>query len=65
MAVITDEVNANNIETDTIIDLCVNTLNDGFDRVNSMFSLSCKAEKKYPLEQLQEPETAPKKVGEK
>lgn len=58
---IVDEVNANNIETDTIIDLCVNTLNDGFDRVNAMFKLSCKAEKKYPLEQKQEPE----KGGEK
>ena len=62
---IVDEVNANNIETDTIIDLCVKTLNDGFDRVNAMFKLSCKAEKKYPLEQKQEPETAPEKGGEK
>lgn len=62
---IVDEVNANNIETDTIIDLCVNTLNDGFDRVNAMFGLSCRAEKKYPLEQKQEPETAPEKGGEK
>ena len=50
---IVDEVNANNIETDTIIDLCVNTLNDGFRRVNKMFKLSCKAEKKYPLAEQQ------------
>ena len=50
---IVDEVNTNNIETDTIIDLCVNTLNDGFRRVNKMFKLSCKAEKKYPLAEQQ------------
>ena len=47
---IVDEVNANNVETDTIIDLCVRTLNDGFSRVNKMFKLNCKAEKKYPLD---------------
>ena len=46
---IVDEVNANNVETDTIIDLVVNTLNDGFGRVNKMFALNCRAEKKYPL----------------
>lgn len=51
---IVDEVNANNVETDTIIDLCVRTLNTGFDKVNKMFSLSCKAEKKYPLEMEQQ-----------
>ena len=43
-----------NVETDTIIDLCVNTLNDGFQRVNKMFGLSCKAEKKYPLADMQQ-----------
>lgn len=58
---IVDEVNANNVETDTIIDLCVRTLNNGFDKVNKMFSLSCKAEKKYPLEMEQQEE----KDGEK
>ena len=47
---IVDEVNANNVETDTIIDLIVRTLNDGFERVNTMFGLSCKASKKYPFE---------------
>ena len=46
---IVDEVNANNVETDTLIDLMVNTLNDGFSRVNEMFGLSCKASKKYPF----------------
>lgn len=58
---IVDEVNANNVETDTIIDLCVRTLNNGFDKVNKMFSLSCRAEKKYPLEMEQQEE----KDGEK
>lgn len=53
---IVDEVNANNVETDTIIDLCVRTLNNGFDKVNKMFGLSCKAEKKYPLELEQQEE---------
>lgn len=46
---IVDEVNANNVETDTLIDLMVNSLNDGFTRVNKMFGLSCKARKKYPF----------------
>ena len=47
---IVDEVNANNVETDTIIDLIVRTLNDGFARVNAMFGLNCRASKKYPLD---------------
>ena len=46
---IIDEVNANNVETDTLIDLMVNTLTDSFSRVNKMFGLSCRASKKYPL----------------
>lgn len=44
---IVDEVNANNIETDTLLDLFVTTLNEGFAQANSMFNLQCKAEKKY------------------
>lgn len=59
---IVDEVNANNVETDTIIDLCVRTLNDGFKRVNKMFSLDCKAEKKYPLN-METGEQEPEKEG--
>lgn len=46
---IVDEVNANNIETDTILDLIVETLNDGFSRVNARYSLNCSASKKYPV----------------
>lgn len=46
---IVDEVNANNVETDTLLDLMVRTLNDGFARVNKMFDLKCQARKKYPV----------------
>lgn len=46
---IVDEVDANNVETDTLLDLMVSTLNDGFTRVNEMFGLFCKASKKYPF----------------
>ena len=46
---IVDEVNANNIETDTILDLIVETLNDGFSRVNARYGLNCSASKKYPV----------------
>lgn len=46
---IVDEVNANNIETDTILDLIVETLNDGFSRVNARYGLNCNASKKYPV----------------
>lgn len=44
-----DEVNSNNIETDTIIDLIVRTLNGSFEKVNKLFSLDCRAEKRYPV----------------
>ena len=46
---IVDEVNANNIETDTLLDLFVETLNAGFDEANEMFGLSLKASKKYDV----------------
>ena len=48
---IVDGVNMNNVETDTILDLAVNTLNEGFDEANTMFagklSVTLKAEKRY------------------
>lgn len=44
---IVDEVNANNVETDTLLDLFVETLNEGFEQANDMFKLSLKASKKY------------------
>lgn len=46
---IVDEVNANNVETDTLLDLFVSTLNEGFAEANAMFGLSLQAEKKYPV----------------
>ena len=46
---IVDEVNANNVETDTLLDLFVNSLNIGFEEANAMYSLSLKAEKKYDM----------------
>ena len=46
---IVDEVNSNNIETDTLLSLMIETLNTGFDRVNRKYNLSCKAAKKYPV----------------
>ncbi len=47
---IVDGVNANNIETDTILDLAIRTLNDDFKVANEMFGLALKAEKRYPVE---------------
>lgn len=44
---IVDEVNANNVETDTLLDLFVSSLNIGFEEANAMYGLSLKAEKKY------------------
>lgn len=46
---IVDEVNANNIETDTLLDLFVQTLNEGMAQANELFGLKLKAEKKYPV----------------
>lgn len=48
---IVDEVNANNIETDTLLDLFVESLNTGFSEANSMYGLNCKASKKYDVVQ--------------
>lgn len=42
-----DEINANNDETDTLIDMWVNSLNEGMTDANELFGLSLKAEKKY------------------
>lgn len=44
-----DEVNANNIETDTLLDLFVESLNIGFTEANGKYGLSLKAEKKYDV----------------
>ena len=47
---IVDEVNSNNVETDTILDLVIRTLNEDFAVANDMYGLSLKAEKRYPME---------------
>lgn len=47
---VVDEVNANNVETDTILDLAIKTLNEDFAVANEMFGLKLKAEKRYKLE---------------
>lgn len=46
---IVDEVNANNIETDTLLDLFVESLNIGFDEANDKYGLSLRASKKYDV----------------
>lgn len=46
---IVDEVNANNVETDSLLDLFVESLNDGFSEANEMFGLTCRASKKYDM----------------
>lgn len=46
---IVDEVNANNVETDTLLDLMVETLNESMQHANDMFGLQLRAEKKYPV----------------
>lgn len=47
--VVVDQVNANNVETDTLLDLMVLTLNEGMEKANRRFGLQLKAEKKYPM----------------
>ena len=44
---ITDEVNANNIDTDILSDLWLETMQADIDRVNDMFLLDIKVRKKY------------------
>lgn len=46
---IVDEVNANNVETDTILDLIVRTLSRDMAEANAKFGLSLAVRKRYPL----------------
>ena len=46
---IVDEVNANNIETDTLLDLFVESLNVGFTEANAKYGLALRASKKYDV----------------
>lgn len=47
---VVDEVNANNVETDTILDLAVRTIRDGFDEANDKYGLTLSVKKRYPLD---------------
>ena len=42
------EVNANNVETNVLSDTWLDNLNDGIKKVNDMFGLNIKVEKRYP-----------------
>lgn len=42
------EVNANNVETNVLSDTWLDNLNDGITKVNDMFGLNIKVEKRYP-----------------
>lgn len=44
---VSDEVNANNVETETLIDLMEQTINECLDKVNSVFGLSLSIERRY------------------
>ena len=44
---ITDEVNANNVETECLSDIWLENLKDSFERVNDMFGLDLTVEKRY------------------
>lgn len=44
---ITDEVNANNVETECLSDIWLENLKDSFERVNAMFGLNLTVEKRY------------------
>ena len=44
---IVDEVNSNNIETDTLLDTFVNCLNEGFEQAEDLFGVKARASKRY------------------
>jgi len=47
---VTDEVNANNVETETLIDLMEQTITESVEHCNSVFGLDVRAERRYTLE---------------
>ena len=53
---ITDEVNANNVETECLSDIWLENLQESFERVNAMFGLDLRVEKRYKT-QTQAPES--------
>ena len=44
---ITDEVNANNIETQSLLDMMLDSINSGFDKANTLFKTTLHVERKY------------------
>ena len=44
---ISDEVNANTVETQTLLDLWLESLTEGAEEANSMFGLNLRFEKRY------------------
>lgn len=44
---LTDEINANNVETETLSELWLETLTECFEKVNSMFGLSLSVERRF------------------
>lgn len=54
---LTDEVNANNVETETLVDIMEDTLNKGIMKANSMFGLSMSVEKRYKEKEVTSDET--------
>lgn len=47
---VTDEVNANNVETETLIDLMEQTITDSVQHCNDLFGLDIRAERRYTME---------------
>lgn len=47
---VTDEVNANNVETETLIDLMEQTITDSVRHCNDLFGLDIRAERRYTME---------------
>lgn len=47
---VTDEVNANNVETETLIDLIDQTIQDSVKHCNGLFGLDIRAERRYTME---------------
>lgn len=54
---VTDEVNANNIETETLIDLMDQTIRESVEHCNDLFGLNIRVERRYPLRGGAEDET--------
>lgn len=54
-----DEVNANNVETETLIDLMEQTINEGLEKANSVFGLNLSIERRYEQNEVNNTEPLP------